>query len=87
MALSPLQIAGRTPKLTRQPSIELPSMAVASTKSRWETGEVQAQSAAKSAPCKVGVHPGAEPAPSAQQGGAVRAEERAAGPVVAGLVP
>lgn len=64
MVLSPLQIAGRTPKLTRQPSIELPSMAVASTKSRWETGEVQAQSAAaKSAPCKVGVHPGAEPGP------------------------
>nr|XP_025142730.1 lymphocyte-specific protein 1 isoform X6 [Bubalus bubalis] len=47
-----VEIAGRTPKLTRQPSIELPSMAVASTKSRWETGEVQAQSAAKSAPCK-----------------------------------
>ena len=58
MALSPLQTAGRTPKLTRQPSIELPSMAVASTKSRWETGEVQAQSAAKSAPCKVGAPPG-----------------------------
>ncbi|XP_043779221.1 lymphocyte-specific protein 1 isoform X2 [Cervus elaphus] len=47
-----VETAGRTPKLTRQPSIELPSMAVASTKSRWETGEVQAQSAAKSAPCK-----------------------------------
>uniref|UniRef100_A0A8C6EB54 Lymphocyte specific protein 1 n=1 Tax=Moschus moschiferus TaxID=68415 RepID=A0A8C6EB54_MOSMO len=47
-----VETAGRTPKLTRQPSIELPSMAVASTKSRWETGEVQAQSAIKSAPCK-----------------------------------
>ncbi|XP_058382147.1 lymphocyte-specific protein 1 isoform X2 [Diceros bicornis minor] len=43
---------GRTPKLARQPSIELPSMAVASTKSRWETGEVQAQSAAKAPSCK-----------------------------------
>ncbi|CAN0347766.1 unnamed protein product [Rangifer tarandus platyrhynchus] len=47
-----VETAGRAPRLTRQPSIELPSMAVASTKSRWETGEVQAQSAAKSAPCK-----------------------------------
>ncbi|XP_027815845.1 lymphocyte-specific protein 1 isoform X3 [Ovis aries] len=47
-----VETAGRTPKLTRQPSIELPSMAVASTKSRWETGEVQAQSAAKPTPCK-----------------------------------
>lgn len=47
-----VETAGRTPKLTRQPSIELPSKAVASTKSRWETGEVQAQSAAKSTPCK-----------------------------------
>lgn len=52
--LSPLQTAGRTPKLTRQPSIELPSMAVASTKTLWEMGEVQAQSAAKGASCKVG---------------------------------
>ena len=34
-------------------------MAVASTKSRWETGEVQAQSSAKSPSCKVGSHPGA----------------------------
>lgn len=59
-ALSPLQTAGRAHKLTRQPSIELPSMAVASTKSRWETGEVQAQSAAKPPSCKVGPHPGAE---------------------------
>ncbi|KAK1335321.1 LOW QUALITY PROTEIN: hypothetical protein QTO34_003107 [Cnephaeus nilssonii] len=46
------QTAGRNAKLARQPSIELPSMAVASTKSRWETGEVQAQSATKSPSCK-----------------------------------
>lgn len=42
----------------RQPSIELPSMAVASTKSRWETGEVQAQSTTKAPSCKVGLIPG-----------------------------
>lgn len=53
-APSPLQTAGRPPRLVRQPSVELPSMAVASTKSRWETGEVQAQSAAKGPSCKVG---------------------------------
>ncbi|KAM5316937.1 lymphocyte-specific protein 1 isoform 1-T1 [Glossophaga mutica] len=47
-----VETAGRTPKLTRQPSIELPSMTVASTKSRWEMGEVQAPSAAKGPPCK-----------------------------------
>ncbi|XP_032346061.1 lymphocyte-specific protein 1 isoform X5 [Camelus ferus] len=47
-----VETAGRVPKLARQPSFELPSMAVASTKSRWETGEVQAQSAAKSPSCK-----------------------------------
>ncbi|XP_053058726.1 lymphocyte-specific protein 1 isoform X3 [Acinonyx jubatus] len=47
-----IETAGRTPKLTRQPSIELPSMAVASTKSRWETREVQAQSTAKTPSCK-----------------------------------
>ncbi|XP_036076879.1 lymphocyte-specific protein 1 isoform X1 [Rousettus aegyptiacus] len=47
-----VETAGRTPKLTRQPSIELPSMAVASTKTLWEMGEVQAQSAAKGASCK-----------------------------------
>lgn len=47
-----VEIAGRTPKLARQPSIELPSMTVASTKSRWEMGEVQAQSGAKSPSCK-----------------------------------
>ncbi|XP_036032895.1 lymphocyte-specific protein 1 isoform X3 [Onychomys torridus] len=44
--------AGRTPKLSRQPSIELPSMAVASTKTRWETGEVQTQSASKTPSCQ-----------------------------------
>ncbi|XP_050613878.1 lymphocyte-specific protein 1 isoform X6 [Macaca thibetana thibetana] len=47
-----IETAGRTPKLARQASIELPSMAVASTKSRWETGEVQAQSATKTPSCK-----------------------------------
>ncbi|XP_069915284.1 lymphocyte-specific protein 1 isoform X14 [Oryctolagus cuniculus] len=47
-----VETAGRTPRLARQTSIELPSMAVASTKSRWETGEVQAQSAAKATSCK-----------------------------------
>ncbi|XP_053779963.1 lymphocyte-specific protein 1 isoform X2 [Desmodus rotundus] len=47
-----VETAGRAPKLTRQPSIELPSMTVASTKSRWETGEVQAQSAVKGPSCK-----------------------------------
>ncbi|XP_045872102.1 lymphocyte-specific protein 1 isoform X2 [Meles meles] len=47
-----IETAGRASKLTRQPSIELPSMAVASTKSRWETGEVQAQSTAKAPSCK-----------------------------------
>ncbi|XP_006893429.1 PREDICTED: lymphocyte-specific protein 1 [Elephantulus edwardii] len=47
-----VETAGRTPKLARQPSIELPSMAVANTKSLWETGEVQGQSAAKGASCK-----------------------------------
>ncbi|XP_034808158.2 uncharacterized protein LOC100971766 [Pan paniscus] len=44
--------AGQTPKLARQASIELPSMAASSTKSWWETGEVQAQSAAKTPSCK-----------------------------------
>nr|XP_019574100.1 PREDICTED: lymphocyte-specific protein 1 isoform X5 [Rhinolophus sinicus] len=47
-----VETAGRNPKLARQPSIELPSMAVASTKSRWETGEVQAQSSSKGPSCK-----------------------------------
>lgn len=44
--------AGRTPKLSRQPSIELPSKAVASTKTLWETGEVQNQSASKTSSCQ-----------------------------------
>ncbi|XP_042528506.1 lymphocyte-specific protein 1 isoform X1 [Dipodomys spectabilis] len=44
--------AGWTPKVSRQTSIELPSMAVANTKNLWETGEVQTQSAAKTPPCK-----------------------------------
>ncbi|KAF6104599.1 lymphocyte specific protein 1 [Phyllostomus discolor] len=47
-----VETAGRTPKLARQPSIELPSMTVASTKSRWEAGEVQTQSPAKGPSCK-----------------------------------
>lgn len=47
-----IETSGRNSKLSRQPSIELPSMAVASTKSLWETGEVQAHSAAKSPSCK-----------------------------------
>ncbi|XP_012507501.1 PREDICTED: lymphocyte-specific protein 1 isoform X2 [Propithecus coquereli] len=47
-----IESAGRAPRLARQASVELPSMAVASTKSRWETGEVQAQSAAKTPSCK-----------------------------------
>ncbi|XP_063474915.1 lymphocyte-specific protein 1-like isoform X2 [Symphalangus syndactylus] len=47
-----IKTAGWTPKLAHQASIELPSMAVASTKSQWETGEVQAQSAAKTPSCK-----------------------------------
>ncbi|EHB15719.1 Lymphocyte-specific protein 1 [Heterocephalus glaber] len=47
-----IESAGWTPKLSRQASIELPSMAVANTKSRWETGEVQTQSASKTPSCK-----------------------------------
>ncbi|KAM6160504.1 lymphocyte-specific protein 1 isoform 2-T2 [Erethizon dorsatum] len=47
-----IESAGRIPKLSRQASIELPSMAVADTKSRWETGEVQTQSATKTPSCK-----------------------------------
>ncbi|XP_075401304.1 lymphocyte-specific protein 1 isoform X2 [Tenrec ecaudatus] len=47
-----IETAGRTSKLARQPSVELPSMTVASTKNLWETGEVQAQSTAKGASCK-----------------------------------
>lgn len=47
-----IESAGRIPKLSRQASIELPSMAVASTKSRWESGEVQTSSSAKTPSCK-----------------------------------
>uniref|UniRef100_A0A8D2JM57 Lymphocyte specific protein 1 n=1 Tax=Sciurus vulgaris TaxID=55149 RepID=A0A8D2JM57_SCIVU len=47
-----IESAGWMPKLSRQTSIELPSMAVSSTKSRWETGEVQTQSLAKTPSCK-----------------------------------
>ncbi|XP_047374829.1 lymphocyte-specific protein 1 isoform X2 [Sciurus carolinensis] len=47
-----IESAGWMPKLSRQTSIELPSMAVSSTKSRWETGEVQTQSLAKTPTCK-----------------------------------
>ncbi|KAM4850666.1 LOW QUALITY PROTEIN: lymphocyte-specific protein 1 [Urocitellus parryii] len=47
-----IESVGRTPKLSRQASIELPSMAVASTKSLWETGEMQTLSSAKTPSCK-----------------------------------
>ncbi|KAM5183864.1 lymphocyte-specific protein 1 isoform 3-T3 [Callospermophilus lateralis] len=47
-----IESAGRTPRLSRQASIELPSMAVASTKSLWETGEMQTLSSAKTPSCK-----------------------------------
>ncbi|VCX20147.1 unnamed protein product, partial [Gulo gulo] len=47
-----VETAGRASKLTRQPSIELPSTAVASTKSRWETGEAQAPRTAQAPSCK-----------------------------------
>lgn len=47
-----IESAGRMPKLSRQASIELPSMAVASTKNLWETGEVQTLSSAKTPSCK-----------------------------------
>lgn len=49
------QTSTKAPKPVRQPSLDLPttSMMVASTKSLWETGEVAAQSAVKSSPCKV----------------------------------
>ncbi|XP_038620298.1 lymphocyte-specific protein 1 isoform X3 [Tachyglossus aculeatus] len=42
----------KAPRVTRQPSIELPSMAVANTKSLWETGEVSANTPGRAAPCK-----------------------------------
>ncbi|NXG79812.1 LSP1 protein, partial [Baryphthengus martii] len=49
-----IETSTKTPKPVRQPSLDLPttSMMVASTKSLWETGEVAAQSAVKSQPCK-----------------------------------
>ncbi|KAM5248477.1 lymphocyte-specific protein 1 [Ctenodactylus gundi] len=47
-----IESAGRTTKLSRQASIDLPSMAVANTKNLWETGEVQTQSTAKTPSCK-----------------------------------
>uniref|UniRef100_A0A8D0G9L0 Lymphocyte specific protein 1 n=1 Tax=Sphenodon punctatus TaxID=8508 RepID=A0A8D0G9L0_SPHPU len=50
-----IESSSKTPKPVRQPSIDLSTttMAVASTKNLWETGEVAAQSSAKSTPCKV----------------------------------
>ncbi|XP_050754197.1 lymphocyte-specific protein 1 isoform X1 [Gymnogyps californianus] len=49
-----IETSTKAPKSVRQPSLDLPttSMMVASTKSLWETGEVAAQSAVKSPPCK-----------------------------------
>ncbi|XP_068004432.1 lymphocyte-specific protein 1 isoform X3 [Melanerpes formicivorus] len=49
-----IETSTKTPKAARLPCLELPgmSMMVSSTKSLWETGEVAAQSAAKSQPCK-----------------------------------
>ncbi|NWI67687.1 LSP1 protein, partial [Todus mexicanus] len=49
-----IETSTKAPKPVRQPSLDLPttSMMVASTKSLWETGEVAAQSAVKSQPCK-----------------------------------
>ncbi|NXJ34142.1 LSP1 protein, partial [Ciconia maguari] len=49
-----IETSTKAPKPVRQPSLDLPttSMMVASTKSLWETGEVAAQSAVKSPPCK-----------------------------------
>ncbi|KAM8968368.1 lymphocyte-specific protein 1 isoform 2-T2 [Sarcophilus harrisii] len=47
-----IETAGRTPKLSRQPSLEMPAMTVASSKSLWETGELLGQSPAKTTPCK-----------------------------------
>ncbi|XP_075568513.1 lymphocyte-specific protein 1 isoform X2 [Pelecanus crispus] len=49
-----IETSAKAPKPVRQPSLDLPttSMMVASTKSLWETGEVAAQSAVKSPPCK-----------------------------------
>ncbi|KAM9015286.1 lymphocyte-specific protein 1 isoform 1-T1 [Ara ararauna] len=49
-----IETSTKAPKPVRQPVLDLPttSMMVASTKSLWETGEVTAQSAVKSLPCK-----------------------------------
>ncbi|XP_030340877.1 lymphocyte-specific protein 1 isoform X2 [Strigops habroptila] len=49
-----IETSTKAPKPVRQPALDLPttSMMVASTKSLWETGEVTAQSAVKSLPCK-----------------------------------
>ncbi|NXX89556.1 LSP1 protein, partial [Centropus bengalensis] len=49
-----IETSTKAPKPIRSPSFDLPttSMMVASTKSLWETGEVAAQSAVKSLPCK-----------------------------------
>ncbi|NXW00012.1 LSP1 protein, partial [Fregetta grallaria] len=49
-----IETSTKAPKPVQQPSLDLPttSMMVASTKSLWETGEVAAQSALKSLPCK-----------------------------------
>ncbi|KFV69818.1 Lymphocyte-specific protein 1, partial [Dryobates pubescens] len=49
-----IETSTKTPKAARLPCLELPgmSMMVSSTKSLWETGEVAAQSAVKSQPCK-----------------------------------
>lgn len=47
-----VESSGRTPRLTRQTSIELPSEAVASTKNRWETGQVQTPAEPRTSVCK-----------------------------------
>lgn len=49
-------------------------MAVASTKSRWETGEVQAQSTAKGPSCKVTSIPGDVGSPWYGKGESTQAE-------------
>ncbi|NXR10822.1 LSP1 protein, partial [Semnornis frantzii] len=49
-----IETSTKVPKPVRLPSLDLPnmSMMVSSTKSLWETGEVAAQSAVKTQPCK-----------------------------------
>ncbi|XP_054246566.1 lymphocyte-specific protein 1 [Indicator indicator] len=49
-----IETSTKAPKAARLPCLELPSMSmmVSSTKSLWETGEVAAQSAVKTQPCK-----------------------------------